>query len=460
MIQVIEIGPRQRDHILGLEEGHFVDLKSLEIAPAKLTEFVSSFANSSGGELFIGIEERKSGKARVREWNGFPTQEAANGHIQAFERLFPLGQDYSYTFLSTANRPGLVLHVQVQKTRDIVIASNNKPYIRRGAQKLPVDTPEMLNTLRMNKGIASFEDRTIDAPLARLLDSETLKRFLEQVVPRVDAISWLRKQLLIVNGKPTIAAILLFDDEPQAVLPKRCAIKVYRYRTSDHEGKRPTLAFDPFTVEGPLYDQIRVAVIKTTEFVEQIPVLSSSGLEPITYPFETLHEVVTNAVLHRDYSFQTDTQIRIYDNRIEVESPGVLPGHITVENILREQFARNGKLVRLINKFPNPPNKDVGEGLNTAFFAMSKMRLAPPEIKESEHSVLVAIKHERLASPDQMIMQYLDLHDSITNKIARSIAGTDSEAAIKTVFNRLRQSGLIEVVPGTSRATARWRKAR
>jgi ATP-dependent DNA helicase RecG len=62
--------------------------------------------------------------------------------------------------------------------------------------------------------------------------------------------------------------------------------------------------------------------------------------------------------------------IRIFDNRIDVESPGRLPAHITPENILKERFARNPTLVRLINKFPNPPNKDVGEGLNTAFAAM------------------------------------------------------------------------------------------
>lgn len=85
-----------------------------------------------------------------------------------------------------------------------------------------------------------------------------------------------------------------------------------------------------------------------------------------------LHEIVTNAVLHRDYSIAADIQIRIFDNRVEIESPGRLPGHVTTANILREQFARNPKLVRIINKFPNPPNKDVGEGLNTAFESNGK----------------------------------------------------------------------------------------
>ena len=66
---------------------------------------------------------------------------------------------------------------------------------------------------------------------------------------------------------------------------------------------------------------------------------------------------MTNAILHRDYSIASDTQIRIYDNRIEIESPGRLPGHVTANNILDTQCARNPTIVRLINKFPDPPTK-------------------------------------------------------------------------------------------------------
>jgi ATP-dependent DNA helicase RecG len=112
-------------------------------------------------------------------------------------------------------------------------------------------------------------------------------------------------------------------------------------------------------------------------------------LEPVKYPAQTLHEIVTNAILHRDYSIATDVQLRVFENRIEVESPGRLPGHVTTRNILKTQFSRNGMIVRLVHKFPNPPNKDVGEGLNTAFDAMKKSRLKPPVVRELDNAVLV-----------------------------------------------------------------------
>lgn len=192
--------------------------------------------------------------------------------------------------------------------------------------------------------------------------------------------------------------------------------------------------------------------------VEGIKKLGPKGLEPVKYPNETLHEVVTNAVLHRDYSIPADIQIRVFDNRVEVESPGKLPGHVTVKNVLDEQFARNGTLARLINKFPNPPNKDVGEGLNTAFDAMARLRLKPPIIEETGTSVVVKITHDPLATPEQSVMDYLENHDEITNRIARQLTGIRSENSMKEVFYRLRDRGDIEMVAGRSQAKKAWRK--
>jgi ATP-dependent DNA helicase RecG len=255
-----------------------------------------------------------------------------------------------------------------------------------------------------------------------------------QVVPSGEPEDWLRKQNLLNDGKPTAGGVLLFSDEPQTALAKRSAIKIYQYKTKGDEGSRETLAFDPITIEGCIYDQIKEAVKKTKEVVEKMKRLGEAGLEGVSYPDETLHEIMTNAVLHRDYSIAADVHVRVYDNRIEIESPGRLPGHITLDNILSEQSARNPKIVRLINKFPDPPNKDVGEGLNTAFEAMKKLRLKEPVIEQREHSVVVNIRHQPLASAQDTVMEYLKQNDEITNMIARDLTGIRSENSMKNVF--------------------------
>ena len=305
---------------------------------------------------------------------------------------------------------------------------------------------------------STFEDESIDIALEDITNSTVTLQFLLDVIPTAEPEPWLAKQKLTVGSKPTVAGVLLFAEEPQASLPKRSAVKIYRYKTKDDEGNRDTLAFDPLTVEGPTYDVIYTSVEKTKELVEDIKKLGASGLESISYPEETLHEILTNAVLHRDYSITADIHVRIFDNRIEVENPGRLPGHVTTKNILDEQFARNPKVVRLINKFPNPPNKDVGEGLNTAFEAMRKLRLKDPEIVDKENSVLVIIRHQSLASPEETVMEYLETHDEIVNRIGRELTGIKSENTMKNVFYRLHKKDLIEPVPGKSGFASAWQK--
>ena len=456
-VKVIELGADETAKVLSTEEGHFADLKRIDVAPAKLTRTIAAFANADGGDLFIGIAE--SGPVVAREWAGFDEPESANGHIQAFEQTLPLGQYADYEFLRQTEDPeaGVVLHAAVRKTPSIIVASNGATYLRRGPQNLPVSEPEAMRRLEYSKGVSSFETHPVDVPLEIVTNSEVIIGFMLEVVPTAEPESFLRKQLLIRDDKPNVAALLLFSDEPQAALPKQSGIKVYRYATTEDLGTRANLVGQPETVEGDIYRQIHDAVRLTTEQIEGIQVLGPNGLEDMQYPEVTLHEIVTNAVLHRDYSIADDIHIRIYDNRIEVESPGGLPGAVTVENILQERASRNGALVRWINKFPDPPNKDVGEGLRSAFDAMRSLQLQPPEIVAEGGSVKVVIRHQRLASPEQMIVEYLQTHDEISNSVVRELTGIGSENKVKTIFQRMIAAGEIESVPNRSQRYAAYR---
>jgi ATP-dependent DNA helicase RecG len=455
-IPVIEISGQEVAKVLAQHESHFCDVKAKEISPAKLTKTICALSNAEGGEVFIGVGEDKS--SRINYWSGFNVPEDANGHIQAFEDLFPLGEGYSYSFLRSSDRPGFVLKVEVAKNRGVKYASDGKVYVRRGPQSLPCETEEALTRLKRNKGLISFETELVNADQTEITNSSTIISFMLEVVPTAEPEAWLRKQLLIINGKPTVAGIVLFAEEPQAVLPKRTGIKVYRYKTKALDGTRDTLDGDPLSIEGYAYVQIRDAVKTAAEIIESVRINTPSGLESVKYPITALHEIITNAVLHRDYSIADDIHIRIFDNRVEVASPGTLAGHVTPENILNERFARNATIVRLINKFPDPPNKDVGEGLNTAFSAMREMKLQPPQIEQAGGYVKVVLKHEPLASPEEIILEYLVDHSQITNRIARDLCFIGSENKIKVILQRLVRNGSIELVPGTTRYSAAYRR--
>lgn len=444
-MDVIQLDQTQLTALLARTEGHFLDYKRTDIAPGKLTRSLAAFCNSDGGDIYVGIAETDG----TQSWQGVADPEEFNGHLQAFEEVSPFGADWNAEFITAQNESGYVLHINALKSRQVRSDSSGKVYKRVGAQNVPVNSEEGLQTLRRLKGLESFEEETLNVDMEEVTNSTHIIEFLVNDPSPTDPELYLKRQQLIRGGKPTVASALLFAELPQAMLPKRCGIKVYRYTSS--VARRDQLYSDPVTVEGYLYGQIYEAVDRTIDIINQAQFLDVDGLRQVRYPRETLHEVITNAALHRDYSIQDDIHVRIFENRVEVQSPGRLPGHITLKNILEERLSRNGHLVRNINRFVDPPNKDVGEGLNTAFESMRKFNLKEPIIEELENSVMVTIRHQSLASPEQQIMEYLAEHSQIRNQEARNLVGIESESKMKKILQGLVGRGEIEHVPGTAK---------
>jgi len=198
-----------------------------------------------------------------------------------------------------------------------------------------------------------------------------------------------------------------------------------------------------------------------TEMVEAVTILEPDGtMAPARYPPEALKEIVVNAVIHRDYNVSDDILVFVFDNRVEVRSPGVLPGHMTLDNLLTDRFARNPTVVRLLNKYPDPPNKDIGEGLDTVLGAMAKAKLQAPEFAVEKNTFVVSLGHTPLARPEEIVLEYLETHREITNAIARGLCAIPSENAMKRVFLGLARADKIERVPGRGGGSAAWRVAR
>lgn len=452
MFNSIEINSDSQYKLLNIEESQYCDVKSEMIDPSKLSQTISAFANASGGDIYVGINENTHTKERY--FGGFISIEETNKYIQVMESLEGLNANYDITYLHIKNNHYL-MQITVFKTNSIVKSSDSTIYIRKGAQNIKINDPDKIKRLEIDKGIFPYENETVpESDIQDAIGSKIYDIFYHAVIPNIEKYTWLRTQKLCIDSNLNIAGVMLFTDEPQIVLPKRSAIKIFRYKTTK-TGSRDTLDGNPITIEGSAYDQIYASVQKVKSIIESIKTFDTT-FSDISYPETTIHEIITNAVLHRDYSIAKDIQVRIYDNRVEVESPGKLAGHITLKNILFEQFARNPKIVRLINKFPNPPNKDVGEGLNTAFKAMKELRLKQPEIIETETSVIVIIKHEKLSSPEETIMNYMKSHSEITNKIGREITGIESENVMKRVFWKLRDAQMLEMIPNRKGSKSAW----
>lgn len=460
-MEIKYISKEDANKLIEKEESHFFDQKAKEISGEKVQKISVAFANTDGGEFCIGIKDKKDEPITERRWDGFDTMEEYNALLSNFMSISPT-LSYNCCFLKCTEPEykGYILYIKIDKSISVHETAKGKIYIRQGAQSLPLTEREHIDSLRYAKGTVSYENELVpQAKPESVYESEILKSFLKDLSPQTDSLEFCFSENLIDEEKciPTVAGLLLFSVNPSSVLPRKCAVKIVRYTTKDDDPERDNLEYT-ITLEGPLYKLIKITCDKIVEIMSQIKVWDANGkLKTMEYPKETIWEIVTNALIHRDYSVSDDVRILIYDNRIEIISPGKLPANITPNNILERRYARNAKIVRILNKYKDAPNKDIGEGLNTAFQKMKEWKLQAPQIIEKDDSVCVVIAHIPLANSSDLILQFLKNNEEITNKQARDITGIKSENQVKNEFYKLREGGYIEKVPGKGGAASAWR---
>lgn len=443
-------------------ESHFWDQKSRLSGGAVVAKIACALANAEGGEFAVGIEDR-SAATGIDRWEGFPVEEDGNFIHQAMVNDVIPAAPYAIEWLTIDGqlRPGNVALVTIQKSPDVHHTSKGDVWVRRGAQSMTIEG-QAVTDLQLSKGARSFEDQSLDSyGIDDFVIEQELHSFLDSVSPRTEAIPFAHRERLASKetGAVTVAGALLFASSPSAVIPKKCAVKIARYETTDKEPRREHLAATPLTIEGPARIQIDGTLAAVKTMIESLTIMEADGtMAPARYPPEALKEVVVNAVIHRDYNVSDDILVWVLDNRVEVRSPGKLPGHMTLENLLSERFARNPRLVRLLNKYPDPPNKDIGEGLNTTFAKMREAKLQDPDLAIEGNTFVVRLGHTPLARPHELVMEYLDSHGEITNKIGRQLCGISSENTMKDVFLSLARAGRIERVPERRGNRAAWRR--
>lgn len=433
-------------------ESHFLDKKSARLSGASLQKIAVAFANADGGDILIGIEDDKFDPSPEKRWAGLATIEDFNGLLQAFQGIIPQ-VPASMEFLVAKDLPGYVLFINIDKSPQVHQTAAREVFIRKGAQSLPIKDPEQLVALKFAKGLASFEDAAVNnVPTEAVVDSVELRTFLLDFSPKTDALNFAVNENLIdlKTWDPKVCGLVLFAPNPSALIPTRSGVRITRYETKEDDPERDHLAFSE-ALEGPAYRLIQDSVNRITAIMSDISVWTVEGLKKISYPPEAIWEIVVNAIIHRDYSISDDVHVRIFDNRIEVQSPGRLPGFVTVENILDVRYSRNKQIVRTLARYKTPPNKDMGEGLNTAFQKMKEWKLKDPDIAESQNTVIVTIPHTPLAKPEELVLDFLRKNGKITNRQGRDLTGIKSENAMKNVFYGLRDEKIIEMIPKGNR---------
>lgn len=260
------------------------------------------------------------------------------------------------------------------------------------------------------------------------------------------------------NGQlqPTRAAVLLFAEFPNDLLDTKCAVRVFQYEGNAETIKETlNLIGTPKNIIGPVAKQI-------TDAHEYVLTLLRTGIRVpsgfvTTYqvPERAVKEAITNAVIHRDYQTKRDIEIKIFEDRIEIESPGLLPLNITPSNIgiERAHGYRNDLLVKHLREFSDPPNLDQNEGVRAMRQAMRAASMYPPifwTYPRLQDAVRVILINEKAASEWDKVCDYLNKNKYIANTEARKLLYIDDTSKVSRLFRRWVNQGLLtSIIPRT-----------
>ncbi len=148
--------------------------------------------------------------------------------------------------------------------------------------------------------------------------------------------------------RATVAGVLLCTPDPERWLPNAC-ITATRYRGKD----RASGQIDAQEITGPLNEQIAAAVAFAVRNMQVAAWKEPARSDLPQYSEMALFEALVNAVAHRDYSMRgSRIRLSMFDDRVEIQSPGALPNNLTVESMASRQSTRNEALTSVLARMP------------------------------------------------------------------------------------------------------------
>ena len=469
--------------LLAASESRTLDFKRISGKQSRMYEAVCAFANSEGGFLVIGIGDVKALKPGDKPQSRlFGIEENPEGfddfRRELLNRFTPAITRLHWLRLPCTlhnGQPGHVVLLRVEKSDQIHSVVGNGTWTRMDASNREMSAAEIAD-LAYQRGVRSAETEPVAVALT-LLDTPVWHSFVASRGLRAGTQAeqllriGLADRVLQVDGSeevlPRRAAVLLFAEEPGSLLAAfggRADLRVMVYAGKEMGiNAVPNLRKPPKTIRGPLIEQIDWAVKAVLAELAQGLTLASSGFKTRhQYPERVVKEAIVNAVIHRDYRLNRDIMVRVFDDRVVVESPGLLPGAITAANIqYARSKARNPLIALNLREFAVPPNIDDGEGVRMMFGEMAAAQLYPPQYRQNTdaavETLLLTLFNEDRPAVWTEVNDWMERNGPIANADVCRIASVDTLKASKMLRGWV-DRGLLEPLPGRVRSNAAYRK--
>jgi predicted HTH transcriptional regulator len=327
-----------------------------------LADEIAAMANTRDGVLVFGVDDK------TRDISGIPIE-----RLEAVER-------YVYEICNDSVKPPVSFRsfrmelpdstgalrpiLKVDVPRSLFVHKSPGGYFHRQGSTKRDMSPEVLARLfqqRSQARLMRFEEQAVPDTRLADLDESLRRRFLAGGL--TDEVTNLRKLRLLTEDdtgqtRVTVAGILMCAPAPERWLAG-AFIQAVRYRGNRQDSNYQADAQD---VTGPLDAQIRGALAFVRRNMRITARKDPARVEVPQFSLRAVFEAVVNAVAHRDYSIHgSKIRLFLFDDRLELYSPGPLPNTVTIESIALRQSTRNELVTTLLAKCPaDDPSGEIG----------------------------------------------------------------------------------------------------
>lgn len=416
-----------------------------------IAETLVAFANSGGGTIVVGVDSkgRPTGTTYPDELEG--------ALLAALARCRPPVQT---DWQQEETAAGIVVMIRVSRSPELHSLDDGRVLMRTGAANRPL-RGDQIRQLAATKSSGDYEGELVPAASREDLSEEIIAEYLEKRAERTRRpvtlpIDELLAEIGAVDqkGRPTTAGLLLFCANPQSFLPQS-GLTFVRFVGTEPRGEDGLAGYGRREeIGGPLARLVERTWAVLLEEIHIGAVVKRLEREERTeYPLFAVREALVNAVCHRDYRLRgRRIEIRKFSDRLEIISPGGLPGFITLDNIVDEHFSRNPRLVAGLYQWGYI--EELGLGVDRMIEEMAQAGHPPPDFKETPYSFTVSLSNMRERAPSprwERIMNerqakalvYIRENGRITNRAYRQICPSVSPETLRLDLVDLVERGLL-----------------
>ena len=372
----------------------YLDRKRAKVSLQDLANEVASFANANGGVIAIGITD----EGIIEGFNLYGTKKLNDCQKVVSNYLTPTPV-YECELVNIKNQKDeddniLLFHIEPAMN---YIVRNNKDevYCRQGDSSIKL-TSDQVRSLEYDRKERDFEAEVLIDSSIDDIDEDMVTLYKKKLGTKVSTEQILKARGFLRekqgNLHLTKAGMLLFGKNPSVYLPS-ARVRVLKFEGNDFQvGTEMNIVKDR-TFDSCLYKTIEQARDFINSQLREFTHLNSEGIfETVPeYPEFAWYEGLVNAVTHRDYSNNGEhITIKLFDDRLEICSPGRLGGFVTLDTMRTKRYSRNPQIARVLNELGIV--RELNEGVKRIYTEMQRFFLKDPIYSEPDrNSVLLVL---------------------------------------------------------------------